>query len=195
MKYVIRLVLVAIIGYLGYALYDSIMEPVRFKRVKKFRYAAVIERMDDIRRSQIAFKEVNKRFSPSFDELIPFLDTAVFTITQRRDTTVIEYDKVYLENVKIEKTLIDTLGYASIKDSLFAPSFDLKQLRYIPETDQKEFGIKTSSLRKVGTTIQVLEVIAKKEVVLHGQNERLTENTTKDLILGSLTAAHLNGNW
>ncbi len=195
MKYVIRLVLVAVIGYLGFSLYESIMEPVRFKRVKKFRYAAVIERMDDIRKSQIAFKEVNKRFSPSFDELIPFLDTAQYTITQRRDTTVIEYDKVYRENVEIEKTLIDTLGYASIKDSLFIPSFDINQLRYIPETDSKEFGVKTSSLKKVGTTIQVMEVTAKKDVILHGQNKRLIKNTTKDLILGSLTEAHLNGNW
>ncbi len=195
MKYVIRLVLVAIIGWLGYALYESIMEPVRFKRVKKVRYAAVIERMDDIRKSQIAFKEVNKRFSSSFDELIPFLDTAQFTITQRRDTTVVEYDKVYREKVQVEKTLIDTLGYASIKDSLFKASFDLKQLRYIPETENKEFVLKSSKLRKVGTTIQVMEVTAKKEVVLHGQNERLIKNTAKDLILGSLTEAHLNGNW
>ncbi len=195
MKYVIRLVLAVVIGFLGYALYDSIMEPVRFKRVKKVRYAAVIERMDDIRKSQMAFKEVNHRFSNNFDELIPFLDTAQFTITQRRDTTVIKYVKEYRENQAFEMTLIDTLGYASIKDSLFVPSYDLSQLKYIPKTENEVFGLKTSSLKKTGTTIQVMEVTAKREVVLHGQNQRLIENTTKDLILGSLTEAHLNGNW
>lgn len=195
MKYVIRLALVAIIGYLAYSLKESIMEPVRFKRVKKFRYAAVINHMEDIRNSQLAFKEVNRRYSGSFDELIPFLDTAQFTITQRRDTTVIEYDKVYRENVKIEKTLIDTLGYASIRDSLFASDYDLNNLRYIPETDKQVFEMKNGVVKKVGTTIPVLEVIARKEVVLHGQNERLIKNTSKDLILGSLTEAHLNGNW
>ncbi len=89
-KPVLILVLWAIIGVLGYQTFMSIYKPIQFNKVKEKRYAEVIERLSDIRDAQLAHRQVTGSFAPNFDNLIKFIDTAKFTITQRRDSTVLD---------------------------------------------------------------------------------------------------------
>jgi hypothetical protein len=61
---------------MAYLLYDSIMSPVRFDKTRIAREKAVIERITDIRSAQRGFKQVNGRYTGSFDTLINFVLTA-----------------------------------------------------------------------------------------------------------------------
>lgn len=194
MKYVVRIVLVIAVIGLAYSLYESINKPIRFDKEKNRKYDMTIERMKDIRSSQIAFRDLNQRYSGDFNELIPFLDTADFILTQRRDTVIKFYNKVYREYQLKDSTLVDTLGYRSIKDSLFDKGYNLKQLAFIPETKSK-FKIEASTTEKSGLTVQVFQAIAEKEVILKGMDSDLIKTRSKDLIMGSLTEPNLNGNW
>nr|WP_316928106.1 hypothetical protein [Gillisia marina] len=95
MKLVIQLVLWIVIIFLGYMVFNAVYEPIQFNKVKEKRYAKVIDRLKDIRTAQLAHQEITGTFEKDFDKLIRFIDTAEFTLTQRRDSTVLdeEYKK------------------------------------------------------------------------------------------------------
>ena len=93
-----------------YTLLSVIMNPIRFNKEKNSRSEDVIERLKDVRKAQIAFKEVNRYYASNFDELIPLIDTGVFTIVQRRDEELKFYNKLYREFQLKDTTFIDTLG-------------------------------------------------------------------------------------
>lgn len=197
MKYVIRLVLAAAAVFLGMKLYDDIQEPIIFQEESDKRYEKAQERLVLIKDAQLAFKEGNRRFAKNFPELIAHIDTADFVITSNRDTSYIVFDKVYKEKVEKVETLTDTLGYVSIKDSIFEKGFDLNSLAMVPVNEVKgaKFELKSGMLKKGNNTIPVMEVSISKDILLRGLNERLIKNDGKDLILGSLNEVNLNGNW
>ncbi len=122
LKPIINLVLWVLIIYLGYITFMSVYREIQFNQLKDKRYLVVIERLKDIRDSQLAFKEVNGEFAGKFETLIKFVDTAQIPITQRRDTLVLDEERTRaFGGVETFKTivLIDTLSYYSVKDSLF----------------------------------------------------------------------------
>jgi len=171
------------------------MNPIRFSKENNRRSADVIQRLKEVRKAQIAFKEVNNFYASSFDELIPLLDTGVFTIVQRRDEELKFYNKVYREYQLKDTTYIDTLGFASIKDSIFGSEFNLEKLRFIPHTDGSEFQLRANKIKSGSLTVQVFEAKATKEEYLKGLDKDLIKNTAKDLQVGSMTSAKINGNW
>ncbi|MGB0427891.1 MAG: hypothetical protein ACPGEC_03060, partial [Flavobacteriales bacterium] len=135
MKYIIRLVLLAVALFLAKMLYDSIQEPLIFEEKSTERYTAAQAKMLKIKEAQLAFREGNNRFAKTFDELIRHVDTADFVLTSKRDTSYIVIDKVFKEKVEKFEILTDTLGYSSIKDSLFSSDAELKDLPIIPFTE------------------------------------------------------------
>jgi hypothetical protein len=190
----IRIGLWVLVIVLGYSLY-SVINPIRFSKENNRRSADVIQRLKEVRKAQIAFKEVNNFYASSFDELIPLLDTGVFTIVQRRDEELKFYNKVYREYQLKDTTYIDTLGFASIKDSIFGSEFNLEKLRFIPHTDGSEFQLRANKIKSGSLTVQVFEAKATKEEYLKGLDKDLIKNTAKDLQVGSMTSAKINGNW
>ena len=191
----IRIGLWILVIVLGYSLYSVIMNPIRFSKENNRRSADVIQRLKEVRKAQIAFKEVNNFYASSFDELIPLLDTGVFTIVQRRDEELKFYNKVYREYQLKDTTYIDTLGFVSIKDSIFGSEFNLEKLRFIPNTDGSELQLRANKIKSGSLTVQVFEAKATKEEYLKGLDKDLIKNTAKDLQVGSMTSAKINGNW
>ena len=76
------LVLWVVIGFLAYNTFMSVYKPIQFNQIKEKRYAVVIKSLKDIRDAQLAHKQVTGRFANNFDNLVKFIDTAQFTITQ-----------------------------------------------------------------------------------------------------------------
>lgn len=209
MKLIIQLVLWVVIGLLAYLTFNSIWEPIQFNKLKKVRYAKVIERMKDIRNAELAYKQVTGEFTGDFDQLINFIDTAQFTITQRRDTTVL--DKEYKQRYGVDKykeiVLIDTLGYVPVKDSLFGEkNSDYREMMFVPTTEKTEkFSLQAGTLMKNETPIPVFEAKVAKEVLLKDQPADLVmqekQVVSVDAIdgayitVGSMTEVNTNGNW
>ncbi|HLV14735.1 MAG TPA: hypothetical protein VKY41_06110 [Xanthomarina sp.] len=206
-KPVLTIALWALIFYLGYLTFMSIYEPIQFNKVKNKRYAQVIERLIDIRDAQLAHQQVTGVFAPNHENLVKFIDTAHFTITQRRDSTVIdeELTKRYggVEMTK-EIRIIDTLGTKSVKDSLFKNSNRYKTMMNVPNTD-KQFKMEAGFLDQNGIKIPVFEASVKKNVILHDQDRDLiiqenqvisVDGVNGDALkVGSMTEVKTNGNW
>ena len=191
---------------LVFLIFRSINSPIKFNEVKNERYSKVIERLKDIRNAQIAFKSVNGIYSNDFEELIKFIDSAEFTITQKRDSSYMEYDRIYRIDMLREVIVTDTLGFVSVKDSLFANSSDYKNMASIPINGVESlFSLKADVIDKNGYNVPVFEVRVSKDVILFDQNKDLLNQEKEtvsvdgvngpDLVLGSLTDVSTSGSW
>ena len=193
--------------FFAYKIYDSISGPIRFNKVKNQRYAKVINRMKDIRTAQIAHKDVTGVYANNFDSLVKFIDEGIFTLTEKRDSSYMEYDRTYRIDMLKEVIVVDTLGYVPVKDSLFKDTDRFRNMAFIPieGIEDSTFQIKAEVINKNGYKVPVFEVKIAKNVVLFDQDDDFIkqENETvsvdgvngPEIILGSLTNVSTNGNW
>ena len=191
---------------LVFAIYNSINSPIEFNMVKNERYLKVIDRLKDIRNAQVAFKSVNGIYSNDFVELVKFVDSAQFTIVQKRDSSYMQYDRVYRIDMLREVIVVDTLGYVSVKDSLFSNTDSYKYMASIPiEGIDEKFKLKADIIDKNGYNVPVFEVRVSKDLILFDQNKDLITQEKQtvsvdgvngpDIVLGSLSDVSTNGNW
>ncbi|WP_242132439.1 hypothetical protein [Aestuariivivens marinum] len=206
---VVMIALWVVIGFLAYNTFMSIYKPIQFNQIKNKRYALVIKSLKDIRDAQLAHKQVTGRFSNNFDDLVKFIDTAEFTITQRRDTSVLDVEMTKrfggVETFK-DEVLIDTLGFVSVKDSLFGSDDRYKTMMNVPVGEEgAKFELKAGFLEESDIKIPVFEALVKKAVVLNDQDKDLVrqeeevvsvEGVNGDAIrLGSMEEVNTTGNW
>ncbi len=205
-KRIIESVLWVLIFVFAYQVYNSINAPIKFNEVKNERYLKVIDKLKDIRNAQIAYKSVNGVYADNFDGLIKFIDTAQYTLIQKRDSSFMKYDRVYRIDMLQEIVVIDTLGFASVKDSLFGDSERYKAMAEVPiEGVDETFSIKADVIDKNGYNVPVFEVRISKDALLYDQNKDLLKQEKAlmsvdgvngpDLVLGSMTEVSTNGNW
>jgi len=191
---------------LVYLIYNAIDSPIEFNKIKNERYLKVIERLKDIRNAQIAYKSVNGIYSDNFDSLISFIDSAQFTIIEKRDSSFMQYDRVYRIDMLREVIVTDTLGFVSVKDSLFKDNLSYKDMALIPiDGVDNKFQLKADIIDKNGYNVPVFEVRVAKDLILYDQNKDLLtqekEIVSVDgvngpfLILGSMSDVSTNGNW
>jgi len=187
-------------------IYSSINGPIKFNQVKNDRYTIVIDRLKDIRSAQIAHKDVNGFYANNFDSLVNFIDNGIFTLIEKRDSSYLEYNRTYRIDMLKEVEIVDTLGFVSVKDSLFGNNESYKMMAKVPiDGTDSEFSIKADIIDKNGYQVPVFEVKVKKEIVLFDQNKDLLDQENKvisvdgvngpEIILGSMTDVSTSGNW
>lgn len=211
MKLILQIVLWILIIFLGYKLYHSIIGPVHFNQEKEIRYKKVIANLKDIKAAELAYQEVNGKFAGNFDSLVSFLDTAQFAITARRDTSYADVAKnkaFGLDPTKggyyIEDVIIDTLRFASVKDSLYQQTDRYKRMMIIPGTDAT-FELQAGKIDKNGTIYSVFEAKVSKDIVLQGLDKDLISQEKQVnsvdgvngpyIKVGSMNEVNTSGNW
>lgn len=206
MKTIFQIVLWIVCIFLGYMIYKSVTGPIEFDEVKKERFAEVIDRLKDIRNAQEAYKTVNGRYANNFNDLVSFVDTGRYTITQQRDSSYMEFDRVYQIDMLKEVTIIDTLGFVAVRDSLFKNSDRYKQMMNVPyAANNEQFTMKADIVEKGGYRAPVFEAKVPKSVVLYDQPKDLLarenaqisveEVNGTEIKVGSLTEVSTSGNW
>ena len=203
-KPVIHLLLWVLIIFLGYITFMSVYREIQFNQLKDKRYVTVIKRLQKVRDVQLAYKDVTGTYADSFEKLVRFVDTAQVPITQRRDTLVLDEERTRafggVETMKT-LTLIDTLSYYSVKDSIFK-SKDYKNMMYVGVGKEgAKFNIQSGTL----DDIPVFEVSVDKAVVLDGQEKYLIDKEKQAVSIagvkgekikvGSMEEITTSGNW
>jgi len=196
-KTIFQIILIGIAVVLGYFTYTSIMQPVNFNKEKRAREKVVIQYLKDIRSAQFIYKQLNNRYTGSFDTLIRFVDSAripvVKMIPDPNDTTY-------------TLTINDTVGYVRVADSLFRgqKNVDYHHIDVIPFSEGAKFQMKAGIINKGGVKVHVFEVKAPFTTFLKGMDEQLVVNlsaTKKEqkkytgLKVGSMTEPSTDGNW
>ena len=198
---IISIILWVLIIFLGYKIYQSIMGPIEFNKEKKIRYTLVIENLKIIRDAEVAYKEVTGNFTDKPANLISFIDTAKFAITETKNIVITEQRGAI--SVDVEKRVTDTIGFKDVRAS-FAGR-DYKNMFGVPNTDAK-FEIKTGWVEKVqGVKAPVFEARVDKAIVLEGLNKDLMRMEKESLggaevsgayiSVGSLENVNTSGNW
>jgi len=198
------------IGLFSYLTVSSISDVIKFDEIKNNRYQYVIKNLKDIRDSQLAHRTIHGHFENNWDSLVKFVEKDSFTITQRRDSSVLdrELTKRY-GGVKTYKdiVIVDTLGFVSVKDSLFGNDARFENMMYVPfaKVDTTKFELKAGFLNQNGIDIPVFESKVMKKVILYDQNSDLIfkENQVQSvdgvngpsLKIGSMDEVNTNGNW
>ncbi|MBU2651526.1 MAG: hypothetical protein KKA81_11370 [Bacteroidetes bacterium] len=198
MKYLgVKIILTVVIIVLAYLVVDSVITPIQFNKIKDQREKQVIEKLKDIRSSQMIYRNINNVYTASFDTLIEFLRTGeipvVKMIADPTDTT-------------FTKTIKDTIGYISVGDSLFGkrPGYVLDSIKYIPYSGGKLFNMDAGKIESGGITVNVFEVTALYSDFLKGLDEQLIRNLIKSkedidkypgMKVGSMLEASTDGNW
>jgi len=206
--WLLNLILIALALFLGYKIYNSIYDPVKFNQEKVKRYQKVVDRLKDIRKAELAHREVTGDYTGTFDSLIRFVDTAQFVITQQRDSSYKYFDKAYGITKEKDTVLIDTLGFASVKDSLFKNDDRYKKMMWVPipgREHQVKFELKHGYLKRSNVKIPVFMARVDKAEVLYDQNKDLVAQeknikSTKEINgpyiqVGSLDEVNDSGNW
>lgn len=195
-KAIFQVVLLVVIVALGYLVYESIMEPVRFEAEKTKREHVVVNKLKDIRMSQLIYRQLKGSFAKSFDTLEMFLEVAeipvVKMIPDPTDTT-------------FTKTINDTIGYIKVKDTLFSKkNYTIEQLAIIPFSNGALFEMDADTIERGGVNVNVFEVKAPFSAYLYGLDAQTVFNLTSKmedlerypgLKVGSMVEPSTNGNW
>ena len=180
MKKALNIVLTIIIIVLIYFLYESSMEPIRFKKEREFRESAIKEKLIDIRTAQEAFKSVKGYYTGSFDTLITFLKTdslpLVFKIGSLTDEMIAS--GITTEREAVRKGLIsrDT-SYIPVRDSVFKEGYPIDQLRFVPGLENIEFQMSAGRVMTASMVmVNVFEAYVLNDVFLSDLDRQLVVN-------------------
>ncbi len=204
-KIIIQLALVIIVGFLGYMVYDSIMQPVRYQKATEDRENMVKERLNQIKVLQLEFKKIHNHYTADFDSLIDFYNNAEMPLILK--SGVVPDSLSEEQALKMGLITRDT-SYVAMKDTLFTDvkDFEIENIMFVPFTHKKvKFEMETGTVERANFQIPVFEVRSYKKDYLAEINEQellqndllLMEADEKfpGLKLGSLVEPSTDGNW
>ncbi|TNF39641.1 MAG: hypothetical protein EP310_10205 [Bacteroidetes bacterium] len=194
---------------LAFFIYQSVQRPIQFEKAKKDRYDATVEKLKDIRKAQLAYKDVYGKFTGSWDTLINFvMNDSVINVRKIGELNDSMVEAGITERKAIQMGLIvrDSIR-VSAKEAIFGKSYDAKSLKYVPVPGEPtEFHLgATIIITGSGIGVPVFQAKAHNNVILRGLDEQLIINLNDQrrtnekypgLMVGSLTETVNNaGNW
>jgi hypothetical protein len=211
MKKGIQILLILVIIFLGYKVYTSIATPIDFQKELKLRNDAVVESLKNIRKAQLAFKEVNGKYTANWDSLVKFTKTGTLPLVRKIGAlTDAQLEAGMTESEALKQGIIirDTVRIA-VRDSLFGKSFEIDKLPFIPYTQNEKFFLGTNVITTgSGVKVPVFEARAHnnqilselkdtyEQEIINLNEKRRVDGKYPGLKVGSLTETNNNaGNW
>lgn len=194
MKLVINLVLLAIIAFLLYALYNSIKEPIAFKAEKERRERVVVDQLMKIRQAQEAFRDITGVFAPNFDTLTQILNIGQFKVIQVFGDPD---DPNFTGEITYDTLLVPAQD--SMRRMLAMNNFD--SLRYVPFSGGKTFSIAAAVIDYQSTKVPVVEVGAQRKLFMgrfaDKRYARYDQKYDPESLVkfGNMFSPNLSGNW
>ncbi len=133
MKKIIQVILAIVIVAMGYYAVNLVLTSIQFQNQTTARKAVVIEKIKDIRAAQRSFKQVNQRYTSSFDTLINFVlnDSLVFEKKLGSADDSVAVAKGLVKTEKFKMAVIDTVfGVKKLTRE------QVMNLRYIPFAEE-----------------------------------------------------------
>ena len=194
---------------LAYLLYTSVERPLDFEKAKKERYDATIERLKDIRKAEIAYKDIHGKFTGNWDSLINFVKTGELPLVRKigmLTDSMIEAGWTEKQALKEGKIIRDTV-YVNVLDTIFGKGYKIDDIKFVPVPDTVamfQLGAGTITTGS-GIKVPVFEAKAHNNTILRGLDRQLVINLNESrrtndkypgLKVGSLEETINNaGNW
>ena len=210
---------------LVYAIYSSIMQPVKFNKEKDYREEIAVQRLKDIRTLQVAYKGVHNRFVSTVDSLKEFYNNGEMSIIMQvgsndDSVAVAHTEAIKKANRKItsadllklyqsgDKNLVFSVETkVPVRDTLFngRNDFCIDSLKYIPFSGKQPVEMEAIIKQVSGVPVPLFEAKMPYKKLLKGLDnqlrinldaERRNQNKYEGLQVGSISAPNNNaGNW
>ena len=198
-KIIIEVVLLAAICGLVYLLYSNIMKPVNFNKERDSRKAVAVQRLQDIRTLQVAYKSVTGKFNSSVDSLKQFYENGQMEIVMQIGSmddslAVMNTEAIKKANKKLkpeqlteklqeayaagQKVVFSTVTKIPVRDTLFThrPDFCIDSLKYIPFSGKEEIQMEAITKKVSGVDVPLFEARIPWRSLLKGMNNQLRIN-------------------
>lgn len=193
MKIVISILLLAIIGFLGYLLVVNINDPIRFMAEKDRREQAVVERLKEIRTLQEFHRDITGDFASSFDSLTDVMRTESFRIISvLGDPDDPTFDR---DNLQYDTTFFPAI------DSVQSLGINLDSVRFVPYGGGATFEMQADTITYQSTHVNVVEVSVQKKVFMGKYADPLYSkfdnryDPNGRLKFGDMNSPNTSGNW
>lgn len=196
MKTIIQIALAIVILVLGYLIYESIMEPVRFRQEVDKRESVIIDRLRDIRQVQIAHRSRYNAFNSDLDSLVQFVKNDSLPVIRAIGTvpdTLTETEAVRLGIVQR-----DTIWVKAADSLLRRARYSLDSLPYVPFSKGVRFEMDAGKIERGLTKLPVFEAYALPRDFMKGVDRwrvYYTRDLEAGLRVGSMLQASTDGNW
>jgi hypothetical protein len=192
MKTLLQIGLYLVIIVLGYFIYESVMEPIRFGRDTAQRESAIIQKLKDIRSIQVAHRSRYGKFLGDLDSLVYFVkfdSLPIVTAVGSVPDNLTEAEAVRLGIIQRDTTWIIA------KDSLFkSTAYPIDSLPYIPFSNAKRFTLASGTIERGLVTIPVFEAKTEAKEYMQGLKYKVYY-TRENLKVGSMEESSIDGNW
>jgi hypothetical protein len=168
-RIIIQLLLLCGAAVLAYLIWDGIRTPIDFDKERKARYDEVIANLKDIRKAQIAFRDVNGKFCGDWDSLINFIKYDSLPQIRKEGMLTDSMIEAGLdEKAALKKGLIvrDTVR-VSVLEEVFGLDYAIDEIKVIPNSDgQVYFLAQTTIITGSGIPVPVFEARAHNNQIL-----------------------------
>lgn len=197
MKLIIQLVLIVASVFMGYLIYDSIASKIELEKEVKHRKSVVIERLEQIKETQISYKKVRGEYAKSFDQLKDFLQNDSLIVVKAIGVVPDSLSGQEAKALAMGIIVRDTTKIA-VRNEMFKGNFQnvVDSLAIIPFSGGNQFTINSGEIEKGKVKVKVFEVTAPFKEIFKGlktNNEGI--DMSQALILGSMEEPSINGNW
>lgn len=168
-RIIIQLLLLCGAAALAYLVWDGIRTPIDFDKERDARYEKVIENLKDIRKAQIAFRDVNGKFCGDWDSLINFIKYDSLPQIRKEGMLTDSMIEAGLdEKAALKKGLIirDTVRVSVLED-VFGLDYPIEDIKIIPGSGgQVYFLAQTVIVTGSGIPVPVFEARAHNNQIL-----------------------------
>lgn len=194
MKTVIQIALLIVILVLVYFVYDSIMEPVRFRQEVQTREAEIIQRLKDIREVQRSHRSRYQSFTGDLDSLVMFYNRDSLTVI--RAIGHVPDSLTESEAVRMGLVQRDTIWVAASDSLLRNVRYNIEELPYVPYGQGERFQMSAGFIERGLVQLPVFEASVEPVVYMDDlDNWRVYYTREEGLKVGSMQEAVLDGNW
>lgn len=186
---------------LSYFDYNSIQEPLKFEQEKNTRFTQITQRLKDIREAQKSYKNVYKKYAPTFDSLKIFVNTGQVPVLKAFGNIpdgMTEAEAIQKGYYK--KTVIMVDAKSSIfndkymKDRPKNLPLTLDSIEFIPSCGAEKFVMTTGAVVKNNVSVPTIEVIAPNDLIFKNWPKHFYASISNRKF-GSTTDPGINGNW
>lgn len=178
---------------LAYMCYRSVMNPIEFEEQKAVRDQAVIEKLVNIRKAQIAHKEANAVYAKDMKSLISFVNNGVIPkVVKKGELTDDQMKKGLTEEIAITLQAEDAAKYGinnydsfmtefrrdtvfvNVKKTIFGENFDANSLGVVPFAEGAQFEMKSVDKFLTSSNVEVplFEASIPYNIYLNGLNKQ-----------------------
>jgi len=203
LRWIPSILLLFLAIFLGFKIYNGIMEPINFNKDKVKRFSKVVGNLKIIRDAEVKFYEATGNYTKDKALLIKFIDSAQLALTVTK-TIVETVNRGGGITDEVEKRVTDTIGYEPVLK--YFTNRDYKNMFTVPSLEGVQYELEIGTVEKVqGLIVPTFMSKTPKLPLLDGMSASLVkqelEVMASDQIkgefisVGSLDEVTTAGNW